>query len=126
MIYTAEFEGQRVKLVRGYEDENAVPVDAVVVSNWPDVCTTQFEGAELRTNDGMLYWYDPRTLAERQAIQRAKRDDLLNQTDWIVTRAFERGQAVPAPWVTFRQALRDVTSQPGFPGTIDWPVEPNP
>ena len=27
-------------------------------------------------------------------------------------------------WVTYRQALRDVPSQPGFPWEITWPTEP--
>ena len=37
----------------------------------------------------------------------------LNSSDWIVTRSLEAGQAVPAAWVTYRQALRDL------PATID-------
>ena len=27
-------------------------------------------------------------------------------------------------WATYRQALRDVTAQAGFPWTIDWPKIP--
>jgi hypothetical protein len=27
-------------------------------------------------------------------------------------------------WATYRQALRDVPSQAGFPNTITWPSEP--
>jgi hypothetical protein len=29
-----------------------------------------------------------------------------------------------AAWTAYRQALRDVNKQPGFPWTIDWPVAP--
>lgn len=29
-----------------------------------------------------------------------------------------------APWATYRQALRDVTNQPGFPWNVTWPVQP--
>lgn len=29
------------------------------------------------------------------------------------------------PWVTYRQALRDITTQPGFPFNITWPTQPN-
>ncbi|PTT75173.1 hypothetical protein DBR42_29465 [Pelomonas sp. HMWF004] len=46
---------------------------------------------------------------------RAKRDELLAACDWVVTRAYERGQPVPADWATYRQALRDWPSQPGWP-----------
>lgn len=27
-------------------------------------------------------------------------------------------------WATYRQAFRDVTSQEGFPFTVEWPVKP--
>ena len=52
---------------------------------------------------------------------RAKRNTLLAASDWT--------QVIDAPvnqaaWATYRQALRDITSQAGFPTTIDWPVEP--
>lgn len=40
---------------------------------------------------------------------RAKRDLLLNQTDWIVTKAKETGTTIPTAWKTYRQALRDIT-----------------
>lgn len=40
---------------------------------------------------------------------RAKRDELLNETDWIVTKAKETGTTIPTAWKTYRQALRDIT-----------------
>ena len=40
---------------------------------------------------------------------RAKRDTLLNETDWIVTKAKETGTTIPTAWKTYRQALRDIT-----------------
>lgn len=47
-------------------------------------------------------------------------------SDWVVTRAFEQGAQVPAPWAAYRQALRDVTAQLGFPGSVQWPSAPAP
>ena len=41
---------------------------------------------------------------------RAKRDALLNQTDWIVTKAKETGTTIPTAWKTYRQELRDLTN----------------
>lgn len=55
---------------------------------------------------------------------RQNRDALIQSCDWIVTKSMEQGVPVPAPWVTYRQALRDVTEQPGAPHVIDWPVPP--
>jgi len=32
---------------------------------------------------------------------------------------------VPDAWKTYRQALRDVPTQSGFPTDVTWPVEPS-
>ena len=52
---------------------------------------------------------------------RAERDNLLSETDWT--------QVADAPvnkaaWATYRQALRDIPQQAGFPTSINWPVKP--
>lgn len=62
--------------------------------------------------------------AEFAKAVRSSRDKLLADCDWVVVKAFESGQSVPAAWGTYRQALRDITKQIGFPTTIDWPVMP--
>lgn len=54
---------------------------------------------------------------------RAERDALLAATDWLVLRAQETGQPVPAAWLAYRQALRDVTGQ-ADPRNIVWPQRP--
>jgi len=59
---------------------------------------------------------------ESEAIQvRRDRNDLLSASDWT--------QVADAPvdkaaWATYRQALRDVTSQTGFPWEVTWPSKP--
>lgn len=55
---------------------------------------------------------------------RAQRDYLLTTSDWVVLRAYERGEAVPEAWAAYRQALRDVTAQEGFPDSVNWPEAP--
>ena len=55
---------------------------------------------------------------------RDSRDNLLAECDWLVVKALELSQAVPAEWVAYRQALRDLPQQEGFPVTINWPVKP--
>ena len=37
------------------------------------------------------------------------RNELLNESDWIVTKSLEAGVAVPDEWKTYRQELRDLT-----------------
>jgi len=73
-------------------------------------------------------WNDTRTpeeqnsFAENQVI--ATRDVLLDQSDWIVVRAVDQGTPIPTDWQTYRQALRDVTKQAGYPTNVVWPVAP--
>jgi len=59
--------------------------------------------------------------AEQAKAVRASRDAKLAATDWVVIKAVETSTAVPAETAATRQALRDITSQAGFPWTITWP-----
>jgi len=53
---------------------------------------------------------------------RSKRNTLLAASDWTQVADAPVDQAA---WATYRQALRDITSQEGFPEAITWPVAPN-
>tara|TARA_A100001388_G_C28733140_1_gene482619 strand:- start:254 stop:535 length:282 start_codon:yes stop_codon:yes gene_type:complete len=55
---------------------------------------------------------------------RGKRNSLLAECDWIVTKASETGVAVSNEWKTYRQALRDVPTQ-SDPDNITWPTKPS-
>lgn len=52
---------------------------------------------------------------------RDKRDSLLSKSDWTQVAGAPVDQAA---WATYRQALRDIPSQAGFPNEVVWPVEP--
>lgn len=67
----------------------------------------------------------PEPTAEQKAsLIRAKRDALLAETDLIIIRCAEAGEPVPEEWKAYRQALRDVPEQPGFPEAVNWPEQP--
>lgn len=51
------------------------------------------------------------------AEERKKRDDLLAETDYYALSDVTMSDAM----ATYRQALRDVPQQAGFPQTITWP-----
>ena len=51
---------------------------------------------------------------------RAQRDALLKEVDWSAGSDVTMSDAMKA----YRQALRDVPQQAGFPDTIVWPVKP--
>jgi hypothetical protein len=65
-------------------------------------------------------WVLDPTLAAAQA--RKQRDYLIAKSDW--TQLPDIDQAVKDKWQAYRQALRDITSQPGFPENIQWPEPP--
>jgi hypothetical protein len=82
------------------------------------------------------------TAAEQEAAYKQRIDDeaakrvrddrnkRLADTDWRVTYEVEKaaidglGIQYPQVWGDYRQALRDITSQPGFPHNVTWPEEP--
>jgi hypothetical protein len=56
------------------------------------------------------------------AMQREQRDKLLTATDW--TQGADVPQSTRNKWAAYRQALRDVPQQPGFPTEVIWPAKP--
>ena len=53
---------------------------------------------------------------------RQQRNSLLAESDWTQLADAPVDQAA---WATYRQALRDVPAQVGFPEAVVWPVAPN-
>jgi hypothetical protein len=60
------------------------------------------------------------------AIELAKRrrNNELVQSDWTQSLDAPFTQEKRAEWATYRQALRDVPQQSGFPDNIQWPTKP--
>ena len=56
---------------------------------------------------------------------REERNKKLAATDWVVTKAFETGGAVPESWKDYRQALRDITISTQSIFSVTWPTEPS-
>jgi hypothetical protein len=52
------------------------------------------------------------------------RNQLLSQSDWTQLVDVSLTEEQKAAWAEYRQALRDVTKQPGFPESITWPSTP--
>jgi len=72
-------------------------------------------------------WTQKKILEKREETKvasemRRTRNRLLSETDWT--------QLPDAPsdsldWESYRQALRDLTQQTGFPSDVEWPVSPD-
>ena len=59
---------------------------------------------------------------DRKAAEvRAERSAKLAATDW--TQGADTPQATKDKYAPYRQALRDVPAQSGFPNTVVWPTE---
>mgnify|MGYP002624554085 FL=1 len=80
---------------------------------------TDDEG-NVQTVDAQKTAYDTQQSNELATAERAERDRLLKETDHYglsdVTMSSEM--------TTYRQALRDVPQQDGFPASITWPTKP--
>lgn len=62
------------------------------------------------------------SVLEEAAKQRITRDRLLAGSDW--TQLADSRVDLRA-WADYRQALREVTEQKGFPEAIEWPTQPS-
>lgn len=85
------------------------------------------EGAfEKDVND---LWHKP-YLVKRLSLEdasnniRTRRNSLLSDSDWLVIKYMEIANTIPEVWSVYRQGLRDITSQTGFPYDISWPIKP--
>lgn len=65
---------------------------------------------------------EPLLQGDAESNVRAIRDQKLSDSDWTQLSDSPRDKVV---WANYRQQLRDLPSQPGFPFTIDWPTPPN-
>ena len=109
--------------------------DAEVVFEGPQAQPTRYQvayrnGVELV--DGK--WYTKYSVSDMTAEAktaldasqaksiRDQRDRLIAETDW--TQGKDIADSVSAKYTTYRQALRDVPAQSGFPWTVQWPTQP--
>jgi hypothetical protein len=65
---------------------------------------------------------DAENEVEPSVLVRAERDIRLNQSDWAM---ISDAPTDKVAWSTYRQALRDVPTQTGFPSSVTWPTKPS-
>jgi hypothetical protein len=64
----------------------------------------------------------PRAQISPTAKALVERQDLLQASDW--TQLPDVSIDTKSAWAAYRQELRDITDQPGFPDNIVWPTPP--
>ncbi len=73
-------------------------------------------------------WFDPTpmpTYDDKVALAKAKREKYFSLTDKLMIPDFPITEEVRTQWVSYRQQLRDITLQEGFPDNIVWPTPPS-
>lgn len=72
------------------------------------------------------YTADEKAEMDRQAASaiRAERNTKLSECDWTQLNDTPLDNTAKVAWTTYRQALRDIPSQSGFPHNVVWPVKP--
>ncbi len=91
------------------------PIAELTEQEWNDA------GGLARMIDGELFLGKTQAEENEELAQeiRAKRDRLLSQTDW--TQTVDNPLAGNEDITAYRQALRDIPEQAGFPWEIEWP-----
>jgi hypothetical protein len=62
--------------------------------------------------------------AEQAKAMRSTRNQMLKDCDWTQVVDAPLTQSLAFEWQTYRQALRDISNQTGFPWDVQWPVQP--
>tara|TARA_Y100000385_G_scaffold226022_1_gene236592 strand:- start:914 stop:1447 length:534 start_codon:yes stop_codon:yes gene_type:complete len=96
----------------------------IIVNDYPDydpVSQTLNETwEETETTRTQVFTVVDLSDEELAANVRSKRDELLKECDsYALT-----DRSLTDAFTTYRQALRDITNQEGFPSVISWPVTP--
>lgn len=68
-------------------------------------------------------WEDNLDILKNQI--NSKRLQLLQQSDWTDTVSAQTRLTNYEEWQAYRQALRDITKQEGYPLNVVWPSQPN-
>jgi len=110
--------------MRAHVIENGLVVNTIEVDSldyMPNLVEATEGGIGWSYSNGVLTApADTRTDAEIAEDVRAIRGIKLTETDWSAL----GDVAMTDEMKTYRQALRDVPTQAGFPNTIEWPTSP--
>jgi hypothetical protein len=87
------------------------------------VLSVPMAGRWKREGETFTPYMDADNAAIRDAQIRSERSQLLKSSDW--TQLPDVPLATKEAWATYRQALRDITDQQGYPLLVTWPVAPD-
>jgi len=138
VMYESEFRAyQQANGGPSWETTTTEVLDALgadVVLEGPQASPTRYQTAFLDSEEQLDgKWYTKYSVAEMDAdaitakdtaqakAMRDQRGEKLADSDWTQV---ADSPVDKAAWATYRQALRDVTTQSGFPWSVTWPDAP--
>lgn len=62
---------------------------------------------------------------QKEQSVRTTRNQLLSSSDWTQLEDSPLSEDAKTEWALYREALRAVPEQDGFPDSVEWPVAPN-
>ena len=96
--------------------------------NWVQAWVEQDMFSEYTDGEGVVHTKAAQETAHQANLDaaaaervRTERDSKLAKTDWLAL----SDTTMSSEWTTYREALRDVPEQGGFPDTVTWPTEPS-
>jgi len=91
--------------IHGVEEDQ----EFLIQSEWKEITKNEMEQLTAVTDDEIV------------RRMRSQRNELLFLSDWTQT---SDSPVNKSDWAVYRQQLRDIPEQPGFPHEIDWPIKP--
>ena len=109
-----------------HPDDETVPAEihAEFDALYAEVDAYAKEHPDMVTNEGPLALSEEEQLDALASSVRTQRDSLLAQTDYLLMPDYPITEENLVEIKAYRQALRDIPEQEGFPENVIWPVVP--
>lgn len=102
----------------------AVFADGTKIKLWPYNKQKYAVGQTVAMKQYKIVEIPAPTTEEVAAQVRAQRDAMIARTDFMMMSDYPISEEDKALVETYRQALRDIPEQEGFPSNVQWPVAP--
>ena len=76
-------------------------------------------GVEVTLSEDEIAAVNAENAEQQNNLVRNQRDSLLQQSD-----VYALADRITDAWTAYRQALRDIPAQSGFPASVTWPTKP--
>lgn len=116
------------ELRESYDKAGTWPNDAVEVSDADEISIRAAISKKETISHTLAGWvFKPYMRSDDEFAQdcRKKRDDLLAACDYMAMSDYPLTPSAKGELINYRQALRDVTTQAGFPADPVWPATPS-